>query len=297
MARKTPLAVLAATCLLAAGAATAQSSRGPDQPGSGPANLISEVEAAVLLGAPGAGAGAGIIRVEASAFVAGSGLITFSEFPVGTANPVYPPAAYGGDPGDPVVTFRGFFAGQALGTPATCPPGAALTGCVVGAASAPLALDPASPPTSIVSDSANPTSPVLSGSPIFNGPIAIVFDTDLAGVGLDGGFFDNVGSTAITAFRRDGTVIGSVLNDDTGIEFLGLVTVDGSDAIAGLLFSLVGAEAAGFAIDSLRFGTSGSVVPPLPPRPAVPAPANGSIALALLLLSMLMVGLLAIGRR
>lgn len=297
MARKTTLAVLAATCVLAAGAAAAQSSRGPGEPGAGPGNLITAMEAAALLGAPGAGAGSGIIRVEPSAFVAGSGLITFSEFANGTANPVYPPAAYGGDPGDPVVTFRGFFAGQALGTPATCPPGAALTGCVVGAATAPLALDPASPGTAIVSDSANPSSPVLSGTPTFNGPIAIVFDTDLAGVGLDGGFFDDVGSTAITAFRRDGTVIGSVLNDGTGIEFLGLVTADGSDAIAGLLFSLVGAEAAGFAIDNLRFGTAGTVVPPQPPRPAVPAPANSTIALAVLLLSMMLVGLLAIGRR
>jgi hypothetical protein len=297
MARTSILTLLAAALVLAAGAASADSSRGELAPGSGPENLITAMEAAQLFGAPEAVAGAGIIRVDQSAFVAGSGLITFSEFPVGTVNPVYAPASYGGQPGDPVVNVRGFFSGQSLGTAVTCPPGAALTGCVVGSATAPLTLDPASPSTAIVNDGANPTSPVLSGSPTFNGPIAVVFDVDMAGVGLVGGFFDNVGSTAITAFRRDGTVIGSVLNTGTGIEFLGLVTADGTDSIAGLLFSLVGAESAGFAIDGLRFGTRGTVLPPQPPRPAVPAPANSTVALALLLLSMMAVGLLAIGRR
>lgn len=40
------------------------------------------------------------------------------------------------------------------------------------------------------------------------------------------------------------------------------MTQDGSERIAGLLFSLVGNEPAGFAIDNLRFGRTGQVVAP-----------------------------------
>lgn len=230
--------------------------------------------AAVVLLALTQALSAGVIRVSAGSFVAGSGLITFSEFAVGTVNPTYAPATYGGGAGSPTVTFEGFFTGQSLGTSGTCPVGGALTGCVVGSPTNPLSLAAAAPDTSIVTDSANPTSPVLSGSPLFNGPIAIFFSTDVAGVGLDGGFFDAVGGTSIKAFSRTGALLGSVTNTGTGIEFLGLVSDTGTNEIAGLLFSLVGPEPAGFGIDNLRFGTAGQVVVPGVPEP-------GSIALAL----------------
>ena len=59
---------------------------------------------------------AAVIQVAEAGFVAGSGLITFGEvgFPVGTVNPIYMPADYGGVAGDPIVSFDGFFAGQML---------------------------------------------------------------------------------------------------------------------------------------------------------------------------------------
>lgn len=228
---------------------------------------------------------AGIIVIDEAAFQAGSGLITFSEFAIGTVNPVYTPATYGGGAGSPTVTFEGYFTGQSLGAVATCPAGAALTGCVVGSPTGPLSLDAGAPNTFITGDASNPTSPVLSGSPIFNGPIAILFSVDVAGVGLSGGFFNALGGTAITAFDRDGNVIGSVLNTQLGIQFLGLVTDDQSETIAGLLFSLVGAEPAGFGIDNLRFGGRGQVIPGTIPEPS-------SVGLGLLGL-----GLLAVARR
>lgn len=220
-----------------------------------------------------ANAQAGIIKIPEGAFVAGSGLITFSEKTLGTVNPTYAPADYGGGAGSPTVTFEGFFTGQSLGTVATCPPGAAVSGCVIGSPTGPLSLAAGAPNTSIVNDNAAPDSPVLSGTPTFNGPIAILFDVDLAGVGLSGGFFNAIGGTAITAFARDGTNLGQVVNTATGIEFLGLVTDDGTEQIAGLLFSLVGPEPAGFGIDNVRFGRAGQVVPP----GRVPEP--GSLAL------------------
>jgi len=209
-------------------------------------------------------ANAGIIRISEGSFIAGSGLITFSEFGLGTFNPTYAPGAYGGGAGSPTVTFDGYFTGQSMGG-GVC--GGLASGCVIGTPTGSLSLDAASPNTFITGDGANPTSPVLSGTPTFNGPVSMLFSTDLAGVGLDGGYFDAIGGTAITAFARDGTVLGSVTNTGTGIEFLGLVTDNGANLIAGLQFSLVGSEPAGFAIDNLRFGTTEQVVVTPVPEP------------------------------
>jgi len=243
---------------------------------------LSGLASSILLLTP-ISAKASIVQVSEGNFVAGAGLITFSEFAVNTVNPTYAPATYGGGAGSPTVTFDGFFNGQSLSaTPAVDCPGAAASACVVGTPLAGLSLDPASPDTFITTDGSNPTSPVLSGSPTFNGPIAVLFDVDIAGVGFDGGFFNAVGSTGITAFARDGSLLGTIINSVTGIEFLGLVTDDGAEAIAGVFLDLVGAEPAGFAIDNLRFGRAGQVtVPGTIPEPAA--------------LSLLGLGLMAIG--
>lgn len=228
---------------------------------------------------------AAVIRVAETDFLAGAGLITFSEFPVNTSNPTYTPTDYGGGPGSPTMTTGGFFLGQSLSaTPATDCPGAAATACVVGAPSGPLTLDPSSPATFITTDSAFPTSPTLTGFPRFNGPIALLFDIDLAGVGFDGGFFDAALSTGITAFARDGSLLGTVSNIGTGIEFLGLVTDDGAELIAGVFLDLVGTEPAGFNIDNVRFGLAGQVrIPPnnVPLPPTLPLTMAALFALAL----------------
>ena len=243
--------------------------------------LLSSVAGIALLGlAPGLTQTANatsVVQIPEGSFVAGSGEITFSEVSLGTQNPIYAPALYGGGAGSPTVTFGGFFSGQAIGTAATCPPDAALTGCVVGNPTGPLTLSGTSPITFTVNDGANPTSPVLSGTPTFNGPIAIEFSTPQTGVGLAGGFFDAIASTGITAYDINGNTLGTVTNDQTGIEFLGLVTDDQSALISGLLFHLVGAEPAGFAVDNIRFGVGEQVVPPGVPGPIAGAGLPGLI--------------------
>ncbi|TAF39765.1 MAG: hypothetical protein EAZ66_04330, partial [Alphaproteobacteria bacterium] len=202
------------------------------------------------------------------------GLINFSEFSLNTTNPIYTPQDYGGISTGANVSFGGFFQGQSLGTAQTCTPGAALTGCIQGNPTGNLALDANSPETFIVRDIDTPTSPVLSGYPMFNGVISILFSENIAAVGLTGGYFNSIGATAITAFGRDGSRLGSVSNTVLGIEFLGLVSGDGSNIIAGLQFSLIGPEPAGFAIDNLRFGRTSQIDFPLPtPSPtATPTP-------------------------
>ena len=227
--------------------------------------------AASFLAAPAVNA-MSVTRIDESAFKADAGLITFSELPSGTVNPTYSPVDYGGGAGAPTVTFGGFFNGQNQDAP--FPAGAARSGVVNGNPTASISLDSDSPDTFITDDRSNPTSPVLSGTPRFNGAISLLFDKNVAGVGLDGGFFDAIGGTAIKAFSRDGSVIGSVNNRSTGIEFLGLVTEDSSEAIAGLQFSLIGPEPAGFAIDNLRFGLTEQIDNPiLPGGNEVPTPA------------------------
>lgn len=238
-------------------------------------NRVAKSVAIIGVGVYANVATAGIVQVAEGDFIAGSGLITFSEFAVGTVNPHYAPADYGGVMGDPEVDFAGWFMGQGLSLdPGTDCPGAAASACIVGDPGDPLMLDPSSTDTFIAVDGANPTSPVLSGSPTYNGGIAVLFSVDQFGVGFDGGFFDAVGSTAITAFARDGSLLGSVSNSILGIEFLGLVTDGDTAEIAGVFLDLVGAEPAGFAIDNIRFGTVGEVIV----RP-VSAPASAILLL------------------
>jgi hypothetical protein len=66
-------------------------------------------------------------------------------------------------------------------------------------------------------------------------------------------------------------------NNQTGIQFLGLVTDDHSALISGLLFHLVGPEPAGFAVDNIRFGVGEEVVPPGVPGPIAGAGLPGLI--------------------
>jgi len=97
---------------------------------------------------------------------------------------------------------------------------------------------------------------VLSGSPTFNGPIAVLFSAPVAGVGLKGGFFDAVHSTTIEAYDSTGASLGSITNSVTGFEFYGLADSTGDNVIRGISFYITGNEPAGFEIDNLTFGAA-----------------------------------------
>lgn len=249
--------------------------------------LKSLIASALVAGA--AAGQAAVVPIDAANFVANAGQITFSEFAIGTPNPSYTASQYGGTGGAPAVSFGSFFTGQSLGVVGTnCAAGTAAGGCIAGNPTGGLSLDLDNGGGAfIATDTNHAASPVLSGSPFLNGSIAMLFSTNQAGISFDGGFFNAVGSTRVTAYGRDGTVLGSITNTATGIQNLLIGTDDGSSLIAGLLISLVAPEDAGFTIDSIRFGTintggngGGGGNPTDPPGPPNETPEPTSLALA-----------------
>ena len=209
------------------------------------------VAAAVTTAFAARPARASLVNLGAGSFNSNGSVITFSEQPIGTINPVYNLNVTG--IGAEQVSFAGTFTGQT-----TTGSGVVTLGTVKP--TGPLSLNTANK-VSIAVDSGTPTSPILSGTPLYNGPISVLFSQPVAAVGLSGGYFDAVGATTITAFDASGTNLGSITNSKLGIEFYGLADSTGASDIAGISFYITGNEPAGFAIDNLTFGAANSVVP------------------------------------
>lgn len=191
-------------------------------------------------------ANAALVNLGQGSFTPAASVITFSEpgHPLNQIDPVY---SVGGN----TISFGTNFVGQTVtGTSVRT-----LTGSPTGGA---LSLVQ-NGTTFIWTDIYNPTSPVLSGSPIFNGPISFLFATPVAAVGLSGGFFNALGGTTIEAFDLTGASLGSIVNSKLGVEFYGLFDSTGSN-IAGVSFYITGNEPAGFAIDNVTFGDASVVV-------------------------------------
>lgn len=108
----------------------------------------------------------------------------------------------------------------------------------------------------ITTDGANPTSPVLSGSPRFEGDITGKFvepgtdrPTVVKSFTFDAGYFDDFGSTRIEWFDPEGQKLGQSINSQLGIERL---TFEGGN-IASWRISVAENEPAGYAIDNVSF--------------------------------------------
>ncbi len=113
----------------------------------------------------------------------------------------------------------------------------------------------------ITTDSSNPTSPVLSGSPRFNGTITGTFVNPTTGrlatvneFALDAGYFDNLGSTELSWYDSKGKLIGTALDSIIGIQHFDIAS---TIPIASWKINEIGIEQAGYAIDNVSFDISG----------------------------------------
>ena len=108
----------------------------------------------------------------------------------------------------------------------------------------------------ITGDGSNPTSPVLSGTPTFDGAIEGHFvdpathePTTVNHFELDGGYFNQESSTKLSWFNPKGELIRAVRDSKLGIEHF---TVD-DENIAYFRIEIVSQEDAGYAIDNVSF--------------------------------------------
>ncbi|WP_344069772.1 cutinase family protein [Nostocoides vanveenii] len=106
-------------------------------------------------------------------------------------------------------------------------------------------------------DGANPTSPVLSGSPLFQGPIEFTLvqptgptlPRSASNVRFDIGYLDAAGSIRISWYNATGALIGSTLTSTYGVA---PITLAGSGITKVRMEQVfMGAEPAGYAIDNL----------------------------------------------
>jgi hypothetical protein len=112
----------------------------------------------------------------------------------------------------------------------------------------------------ITSDGSNPTSPVLSGSPLFSGAIVgrfVVPNTSSSATvdsfTLDVGYIDSPGSVAVSAYGLNGGLLRRVFPSQIGINTVTISTA----GIASFRVEAVGNEPAGFAIDNVSFELGG----------------------------------------
>jgi RHS repeat-associated protein len=122
----------------------------------------------------------------------------------------------------------------------------------------------------ITDDGANPTSPVLSGTPLFFGTITGTFvqpdgtARTVDSFSLDVGYIDTPGSTEVIAYDSGGTVLDTVPVSNFGIVHV-TVSVPGIASFAVESVDQGNPDPNGFAIDNLSFaGYSFLTGPPSP---------------------------------
>jgi hypothetical protein len=102
----------------------------------------------------------------------------------------------------------------------------------------------------IVTDDAQPTSPVLAANESFDGPVYIEFSIPVSSVSFDVGYFDNESSTNILFIDADENVLHSVYNTGYGIETFSYSNPMG---IAYVQVINTYADEGGFSLDTLAF--------------------------------------------
>jgi hypothetical protein len=183
-----------------------------------------------LLAASPAITSAQVTAVGANAFGGSDPVITFDDtpqVPLGSQDPSY--TFNSPDGSEITASFGGTFIGQVASDQNTSP--VTLT---TDQPTGPLTLDPNGSTVFTTDDPASSTSPVLSGTPLFEAPISILFDHPVSKVGLTGGSFAAPDSVLMQAYGANGTILGSTTNSLSGFQFLGLADTTGANSISGI---------------------------------------------------------------
>ncbi|MBP0019501.1 MAG: hypothetical protein J7647_18360 [Cyanobacteria bacterium SBLK] len=180
--------------------------------------------------------------------------IAFDEYPANTPSPVYSPDTYDANTSAPTVTFRAFFKGQdyALNPDEDCN-GASEFGCIVKSPSSPLTLDNSAYVRSVNIGVDNQASKGRVLTTQNNSAYSILFDKDVASVGVSVLALDVEGSVRVRVFDRQGNLLQETTNQNTGKEFFGFGSNNDTDKIAGMQLSLANPEPEGFKIENLSF--------------------------------------------
>ncbi|MBZ4023566.1 hypothetical protein CKO11_13975 [Rhodobacter sp. TJ_12] len=109
----------------------------------------------------------------------------------------------------------------------------------------------------IVSDGAQPQTPVIAANSSYTGPVFIYFDTPVTSVSLDVGYFNNIGSTRIEFRDQFGQLIQSFHNDAEGVQTFSLTSENGIASIAAIDEAY---DVSGFSVDTIVFDGLADVV-------------------------------------
>ena len=172
--------------------------------------------------------------VDPSSITRVTDTITFGESPLLSTNPSY---NFSGvqEYGDLTISFGSKFVGQTLGTSANSLSNSTPSGT--------LALDLAAPQVLTVFDLANPSAIGLGGvqanafcggDKYLSTPLSMQFDQGVSSVGFNIGHLDAAGTVIIEAYDSAGNSLGTVTNNSSGFDSLGIVDSSGENVIAGV---------------------------------------------------------------
>jgi len=199
------------------------------------------------VGCPNTGA---VYRVTASDFVPIPGIITFNEFSLGTTDPVYPAAAYGGSID---VLFGGCIFGQSNSF--------INTGFYDGVPDSPIvAIDSAGSffNSTILNDPdrPGPDQRVLAGDLSVTAirPISMIFETDVVGVSFSLGGFNTFPGCVVTLYDRSANVLGTWQNTGPDVFEMFYFNSDSDTGnIAAVTIETLATETNGIALKNVQF--------------------------------------------
>ena len=103
----------------------------------------------------------------------------------------------------------------------------------------------------IVSDGAQPQSPVIAANTSYKGPVFVYFDNPVQSVSVDVGYFDNLGSTRVEFRDAAGNIVASYANTGYGVVTFSFSSDIGIKSVGAIDYSF---DDAGFSLDTVVFG-------------------------------------------